>query len=152
MYVVRFNPMRELMQMQDRLTSLLEDGLGTVSATSLLPATDMYEEDGRFVIEASLPGFKEEEIEVNVNNGGLEIKAQHDERSEEKDKDRKFLIRELTSGSFYRYVNLPAGANVDEAQAKFADGVLKVVVPLDQPKSRRLSLSSGQGESHRTLS
>lgn len=141
MMMVRFSPLRELMQIQDRLTNLLDEDI-TTSIGSSAPATDMYEEDGKFIVEASLPNFKEEEIEINLTDSGLEIKAEHNEEKEKK--NRKYLIREMSSGSFYRYVNLPADANIDEAKAEFNENILRVAVPIkEQPKAKRLTLTAG---------
>lgn len=141
MMMVRFSPLRELMQIQDRLTNLLDEDI-TTSIGSSAPATDMYEEDGKFIVEASLPNFKEEEIEINLTDSGLEIKAEHSEEKEKK--NRKYLIREMSGGSFYRYVNLPADANIDEAKAEFNENILRVAVPIkEQPKAKRLTLTAG---------
>jgi HSP20 family protein len=126
---LNWDPFYELIQMQDRTDRLLQEGFGR-RATAQLPAVDVFEENGRLITEVSLPNFDTKDVEVNLSNEGLEIKAQ---QTKEKDiKNRKYLMHETTTGSFYRYINMPAGARTDEAKASFDNGVLRVDVPIEQ--------------------
>jgi len=99
-----------------------------------VPTTDVYTDDTQLVVEAHLPNFNENDIDVHIENGALVIQAEKHEREE--DKKKKYVIRE-SSSSFYRRILLPDRANADNIEAHLNDGVLKVVValaPLPQPK------------------
>ncbi|MGP5165567.1 Hsp20/alpha crystallin family protein [Arthrobacter rhombi] len=91
------------------------------------PIIDVYTDDGKaLVLEAHLPNFSEKEIEVSVHRGALVIQAERHGKQE--DETKRFVVRE--SNSFYRSIELPEQANVKQATAEFADGVLRVAVPL----------------------
>jgi HSP20 family protein len=139
-----WDPFYEMVQLQDRTNRLLREGLGrsTIKDTQL-PAVDVYEEGDKLVVEAALPNFDKKDIEANLSNNGLEIKAQH--TAEREDKKRSYLVRETTGSSFYRYINLPAGALTDQAKADFENGVLRVEVPLEhQAEPKKLEISENQ--------
>ncbi len=89
---------------------------------------DVAERDGKLVVEASLPGYKKDEIEVQVHDGTLMIKAERKQETEEQ--DGKFYRRERSWGAVSRTVALPA--DVDEAvvDAELKNGVLTVSLPL----------------------
>ena len=126
-----WDPFGELIQMQDRTDRLLREGFGATNMMRLeMPAIDVYEQDNKLIVEASLPNFDEKDIEVNLSDGGLEIKAEHSTESDTK--ERKYILHETTSGAFYRYINLPAGANVDDAKAIFENGMLRIDVPMEK--------------------
>jgi HSP20 family protein len=114
--------------------------LSTVAQPALTtPVADVYTEDGVLHVEAHLPNFKKEEINVDVHEGALEISAQHAEKDEDK-KNRKYVLRE-SSTSFYRRVGLPKNVDGAKVKADFNDGVLKVSVPFkDLPKPKRVAI------------
>ncbi|MFN8639305.1 MAG: Hsp20/alpha crystallin family protein [Dehalococcoidia bacterium] len=98
-------------------------------------ALDVLEKDGKVVVKASLPGFTKEEIDVQVHEGVLYIKAEHNEEHEEK--DAKFYRRERRYGAVSRRVALPANVASAEVDAELKDGVLTMTLPLPeraQPK------------------
>lgn len=88
--------------------------------------TDIVEKDDAYILEAELPGFSKEEIEVNINDDYMTIQATHrEESSEEKD---NYVRRERKYGSFSRSFNLD-GINADDISAKYEDGILKIDLP-----------------------
>ena len=90
---------------------------------------DIYERDGKTVVEASLPGFKREEIDVQLHEGVLSITAQHNE--EHGDSQRNYYRRERRFGHLTRRIPLPASVRDDHVNAQFKDGVLRI--ELDVP-------------------
>ncbi len=136
MAIVRWDPFAELNALHDQLNTIFNDNLSPMRNSQVAPVTDVYSEDNKqMTVEVHLPNFKEEEVDISVHDGSLEIKAEHHEK-EESNKKRQYLVRE-SSSSFYRRVALPKQSNEDEVKAHFEDGVLKVVVPfkeLPQPK------------------
>jgi HSP20 family protein len=90
----------------------------------------MYTEGGKLVAEVVLPDFKKDEIEVTVTKESLEIKAEHKEKEETINKDRRYLLRE-SNQSYWRRLSLPARAKTDEVKCTLKDGKLIVSMPLE---------------------
>jgi HSP20 family protein len=88
--------------------------------------TDISETDKEYLIEAELPGFAKENIEVNYQNGDLSISAKHDEITEEK--NDTYLRKERRTDHLMRtfvFENVDA----ENIKAEYKDGVLKVNLP-----------------------
>jgi len=91
------------------------------------PAVDVAETDKAYEISAELPGMDQKNVEVNVANGGITIRGEKKEETEEKKKD--YYVSERRYGSFERYFELPDGIDADRIEATFKNGVLKVTLP-----------------------
>jgi len=91
------------------------------------PAVDVSETEKAYEITAELPGIDQKNVEVNLANGGITIKGEKKEESEEKKKD--YYVTERRYGSFERYFDLPDGVDADKIEATFKNGVLKVTLP-----------------------
>lgn len=92
----------------------------------LLPAVDVAESEGAFVITAELPGTKPEDVTLELHDDVLTIGGEkRDERSGE-DEQRRWSER--VHGRFTRSFSLPANADPERVEAKFADGVLTIEV------------------------
>lgn len=90
-------------------------------------ALDVAEGDGEVIVRASLPGFKKEDIDIQIHNGVLFIKA---EWSEEKETEaERFYRRERRVGSLSRRIALPDVVSDADAHAEFHDGVLTLRIP-----------------------
>lgn len=87
---------------------------------------DIYEEDNNYVVEMDVPGFKKDEINIDVEKGYLTISASHDEEKDEKEKN--YIRKERIYGEAKRQFYV---GDIDEEsiKANFNDGVLKVIVP-----------------------
>ena len=95
--------------------------------------------DGRYVVRAEMPGVDPaKDIDITVRDGQLTIKA---ERSEKKDFNGR---SEFSYGSFVRTVSLPAGADEDNIEATYDQGILTVSVAISEPKpaERRVQVQS----------
>lgn len=139
--LTNWDPFRELDEMQQRMSRLF--GQALQGSQWLTPATDVYEENGKLVMETALPNFREDEVDVQVDRNRLEIKAEHHEDREHK--GRNYLRRESSQASYYRQFALPEDVEADSAQAKFDRGLLTITFDrkeLSQPK--RLQLGSGK--------
>ena len=105
-------------------------------------STDIRETENAYVLEADLPGFKKEDIHIDVSDNTLTISAERNSQSEEKDKDGSYLRRERSYGSFSRSFSLE-GVDEQGIKAGFTDGVLTLTMPKlvpQQPASRRLEI------------
>ena len=90
------------------------------------PKVDVKEEEGRYVVEADLPGISEKDLEVKVEDNLLTISSKKDE--EKKDKKKGYLVKERRSYSFTRSFVLPGDVDKDKIEARFKNGVLTLTV------------------------
>lgn len=141
--LMHWDPFRELDDMTERMNRLFSRSLsGAATGLPGLPATDIYEQDGKLTIETALPHFKDDEVDVQINQDRLEIKAEH--KADNEHKDRNYLRRESAQTSYYRQFMLPQDVDVDSADAKFENGVLRVTFDRKElPQPKRLQLTTG---------
>ena len=134
--LIRFDPFAEINALQRQFFG---DGLVGPTASLTAPLTDVYtDKKGDLVVEAHLPNFTHDDVNVEVENGCLVVQAERHEKEE--DKNKKYVVRE-SSTSFYRRIQLPERANADKIEAELKDGLLRVIVPLtplEQPKKIKL--------------
>ena len=114
-----------------RSLSDLESLWSRVPSWRSSPAVDIIEGEHGFEVTAELPGMDENNIEVQVANGGLKIKGEKKEQKEERKKD--YYLSERRYGSFERFFPLPEGVDADRIEASFKNGVLLSLFP----RSRR---------------
>jgi HSP20 family protein len=109
------------------------------------PTLDVYEEADNLVVEAQLPGFKPDDIDVHVERGVLTISGRTTAESEPQ--GRHYLLRERHVGQFSRSLQLPASYTADPSQASYEHGILRLVFPKsEQAKPRRIQLSTGTSQ------
>jgi HSP20 family protein len=100
--------------------------LGESGSESRLPL-DIAQGDGELIVRASMPGFGKDDIEVQIHEGLLTIKAAHtDDQASE---DERFYRRERRVGALSRRVALPGEVSDAEAHAELTDGVLTLRIP-----------------------
>jgi HSP20 family protein len=115
-----------------------------ISDEGTLPL-DVYEKDGKIVVEASLPGFQKDEIDVQVHEGVLYIKAQrsseHEESGDVNGNGGRYFRRERTWGSLSRRVALPATVDEKAVEAELKNGVLTLRIPLpEQTRPKQIEI------------
>jgi HSP20 family molecular chaperone IbpA len=96
---------------------------------------DIYEKGGNVHIDMDVPGFKKEDIKIDVEDGILTIEAEMNEEKDESDEERNYIRKERVSGSFKRQFNV-GDINEDEINAKFNNGVLKISFPKEEEKKQ----------------
>ena len=130
--VSAYNPFRDFEEMS---RSFWDDS--TVSAFR----TDITEKDGKYILEADLPGFKKEDISVDIDKDCLTISAEH--KSEENEEDaNSYIRRERYYGSYSRCFNVK-GIDTEAITAAYNDGVLTLTMPKKEPEipaARRLEI------------
>ena len=105
--------------------------LGNTNAN--LPAfrTDIRDLGDKFVLEAELPGFRKEDISLDVKEGILTITATHNDAQEKKD-DKTYFRRERRYGSFSRAFDI-SGIEESAISAQYDSGILTLTLPKQQP-------------------
>lgn len=96
---------------------------------------DLRETENEFIVEADLPGYNKENIEIRYEDNMLTISAKYDEVMEEK--GESFIQRERRRGNYSRSIAIPSNVKEDEIKASFNNGVLKVVLPKLEPSKPR---------------
>lgn len=135
-------PLYELGQIENRIRRMFEEPFEfTTAALTYTPPVEIREFDNEFIVTAELPGMKNEEIDIEFENGVLFIRGEKvEERQEEK---RNMLVWERQYGSFQRSFMLPNTIDQDKIKAEFMDGVLKIVLPKSESaKGRKISIAS----------
>ena len=94
-----------------------------------LMKTDVRELDGSYELDVDLPGFKKDEIKVELDNGYLSISAAKGLDKDEEKKDGKYIRRERYAGAMNRTFYVGDNLTQQDIQAKFEDGILKISVP-----------------------
>lgn len=129
--LIKYDPFAELTALQKQFFG--DDWLSPLKGVNI-PTTDVYTDGNTLIVEAHLPNFSQDDVDIHVENGALVIQAEKHEK--EQDKKKKYVVRE-SSSSFYRRIQLPDRADTDKIEAHLDDGVLKVAVtltPLAEPK------------------
>jgi HSP20 family protein len=147
MAVERWDPFREAVSLRDAMNALFQESFvrpsGSLSqggGPAALPL-DVSENENEFVVKASLPGVKPEDVQITIHGDTLTI--QSESKSEEEKKGERWHLRERRSGSFQRSIVLTTPVNSDKAQAQFEHGVLTLTLPKsEQAKPRQIKIGS----------
>lgn len=127
-----WDPFKDLIDLQKEINRLFETSFSRlpqrfVSEETFAPAIDLYEDENEYVVEAELPGLKQGEIKVSVEDDILSISG---EKKREKEVKEENLYRsERFYGKFERQIVLPQNADRENIKASYKDGVLKVIIP-----------------------
>ncbi len=147
MALVRWNPWSDLFSLHNQMDQLFQSSMTETGETRnggehfSLPV-DIRQSNEAYTIEASVPGFDPENVEVTFENGVLSIKGTSKEE-QEKSGDG-YVRRERRTGSVYRQIGLPSEVRADEISASFHNGVLIVTVPRAQKaQPKRIPVSTG---------
>ena len=143
--MVRWDPFREVLGLRsdiERLMGTLGGSARSNLPTRWAPSADVIERDDEIVITAELPGVKDEDVEITLDEGMLRIAGSR-ELGEEVDDERYHRI-ERSYGGFERTFPLPAGVDPDAITAGIAYGVLKVTIPKPTaPEPKRIAVNPG---------
>ena len=143
--LTRWEPMREMMTLREAMDRLFDDAftrpLNIRDGGWSSPAIDMYQTDDEVVVKAALPGFKADDVQINVTGDMLTIRGEL--KHEEENKDKAWHIREQRWGSFERSVALPTDVVADKAGADFANGILTITLPkAEEVKPKTISVKA----------
>ena len=114
----------------DMLDNFERNFFGSSSNTASSFRTDIRDAGDKFILEAELPGFKKEDIQLDLKDGILTISAQHSDENEEK--GSSYIRRERRYGSFSRSFDV-SGIQEDHITAAYNNGVLELTLPKAQP-------------------
>ena len=131
------DPFRDL----DRLAQQM---MGTATRPAAMPM-DAWREGDRFVIEFDLPGVSRETIDLDVERNVLTVRAERLPRNG----DWEMLTSERSRGMFSRQLVLGDNLDLERIRADYADGVLRLVVPVaERAKPRKIEVGLGGSQEH----
>ena len=99
-----------------------------------LMKTDVRETEGSYELDVDLPGFKKEEVNVELNNGYLTIEAAKSLDKDDTDKQGRYIRQERYAGSMSRSFYVCEGLEPKDIRAKFENGILQLSIPKSAPK------------------
>ncbi|HVA21846.1 MAG TPA: Hsp20/alpha crystallin family protein [Candidatus Micrarchaeia archaeon] len=132
MMVSRWSPWSDLFDTQGHLDQLRGDAHTRSVMPDLVHALplDIRQTDDAFLIEASVPGFRPEDVELTLDENVLLVRAVRPAQDDAM--AGTYIQRERRLGSVQRHVSLPAQVRAEDISAGFADGVLTITVPRAQ--------------------
>jgi HSP20 family protein len=105
-------------------------------------AVDVREDADHVYVDAELPGFRKEDVDITLENSTLTIQAQRKEDKKEGEKGGDWLLRERRYSQFLRSFTLPPTVDDQTVQAKLTDGVLTVTLnKREETKPRKVQVS-----------
>ena len=122
-------PMRDFVSLRDALDKLFEDSFikpPIMNGGSTFPI-DLYETPETYVLKASLPGVKAEDLSIDATSEIVVIKGEY--KTDVEVKEDAYLRKERRSGMFHRAFELPLSVDPARVEASFKDGVLTLTLP-----------------------
>jgi len=152
--MTRFVPFRSALNdvavLQNRLNSIFSDfarpegGQETLAAGNFIPAVDVYEDEHRISLKLEVPGVKQEDLDVRVENQTLTVKGERKFEAEEKEENFHRIERRF--GSFVRSFSLPVSVDTASIAAKYENGVLAIqLTKKEAAKPKQVKIEIGNG-------
>ena len=145
MAIIKIDPLREFVGMQDRLNRLFGNVYLRDEDTGFrggwVPSVDIFEtEKHDLVLRAELPGMSREDVEVTVENGTIVIKGE--KKFDPAVKEEHYRRIERAYGTFHRSFTLPNTVDASKVSAEYKNGVLTVTLPFrEEAKPRTISVA-----------
>lgn len=124
--------MKFLPAFSDMFDDLFSDPFSYSSVDTM--RTDIVEKDGQYLMNMELPGYKKEDIQMQLKDGYLIINAVKNVNNEEKDEEGYVIRRERYSGSCNRSFYVGDSIKEEDVKASFDNGELKITIPKDTVK------------------
>lgn len=134
MALLRWDPFRDLLSLQDRMNRIFEESLprnkvfeGSLTTGVWSPAVDIYETEKAIILKVELPGLSKDDISIEIKDDNLTLRG---ERKFEKDiREENYHRIERSYGTFSRSFSLPKTINKNKVDATFKDGILEITIP-----------------------
>jgi HSP20 family protein len=104
-----------------------DNGSSLFNRMLTVPAVNIVENKNEYVVSMSVPGFKKEDFKIDVESNMLTISSEKEVSKEEK--ESKFTRKEYSYSSFSRSFTIPDEVNPEKIEAKYEDGILKLILP-----------------------
>ncbi len=148
MPIMRFSPINDLLQLQDRMNRILGDLLPSsprheeLFSEAWVPAVDIFENKNELVLKADLPEIEGKDVTIKVEDNVLTLSGERKMSSEVKQENYHRVERAY--GSFARSFTLPHTVDREKIKAGFKDGVLTVILPKrEENKPKEIKIEVG---------
>ena len=146
MSIVRYDPFRDLRTLQEEVNRLFSTNLTRsfgdegIARGAWAPSVDIYENKDQIVLEAELPGMKQEDFDLSIENNVITLRGER--KFEKTDETDNYHRVERSYGAFTRSFTLPQTVSAEGASAEYNNGVLRVTLPKrEETKSRRIQVT-----------
>jgi HSP20 family protein len=145
MVMQRWDPVRELRQMDETMNRLWRGYGGTPSGTEDWNISlDVVQRPDEIVVKASIPGIKPEAVDLAIEDNILTLRT--DRKPDFEDDKSVYLVQERPTGSFYRALRLPETVDANKVQSTYENGVLTIVLPkAEEKKKKQIKIQIGSG-------
>lgn len=145
-----WSPWREMMSMRSNVDKFFDEPYRQTSSEVMFhPAVSIRETKNELVIEADVPGIKDEDINVEIEDDKVILSGERKHKEETKNED--YYHMESSYGSFSRVIALPAYVDADRAQAEVKDGILEVKIPkIEKPSAKKIIVKSSKPKEAKT--
>ncbi len=151
MAIVRWDPFRDLMNLQDEVNRLFRRSFfrgaepASETVATWAPAIDMYETDEKLTVEVELPGLEAKDVEISLEDDVLRIRGERRFSSEVKEENYHRIERAY--GMFERSIPLPRKVDEEKVSATVSDGVLKIEMPkVEEAKPKKIPIKVEGGK------
>ncbi|OGD23162.1 MAG: molecular chaperone [Candidatus Aminicenantes bacterium RBG_13_59_9] len=132
MAIIRWDPFRDMMTLREKMNRLFEDQFAGREDKDIVqgtwtPSVDIFENESELVLTAELPGVKEDDLEIKVEDNTLSISGER--KFEKETKEENYHRIERSYGSFYRSFTLPNFIDHEKIKAEHDNGLLRVTMP-----------------------
>ena len=129
--LTRFEPIREMAALQDRMSRLWSEQFNSLSgdelnAGSFVPPVDVYEDEHGIQLKMEVPGINEKDIDIRLENNVLTVTGER--KLEKEEKQENFHRVERRYGTFSRSFTLPNTVDNDSVVASYEKGLLKITL------------------------
>lgn len=141
------SPLQDVAVLQNRLNSIFNDFArpdsgDEVTAGNFIPAVDIYEDAQKLVLKLEVPGIKQDDLQIHVENLTLSVKGER--RFESNEKEENFHRIERRYGSFMRNFTLPQTVDTNAIEANYDAGVLSISLPKKaESKPKQVKIAVG---------
>lgn len=136
-----WSPWREMMSLRETMDRFFDEPAWTKGSSVFYPSIGIRETPSELVIEADLPGVKEDDLDIEVEDNQLIIKGERKHSEEKKREDYYHL--ESSYGAFSRVVTLPANVDSTKTEAQFDNGILEISIPkIEERKPKKISVKA----------
>jgi HSP20 family protein len=151
MAITRWETYRDVVALQNRMNSLFQDFSRNsgenelVTAVGFVPPVDIYEDEHKLVLKLEIPGIRQEDLDVRMENTTLSVRGERSFESE--GKEENFHRVERRYGSFYRAFTVPNTVDPQSIKAEYDAGVLRLELQKRaESKPRQIKVSVGSAK------
>jgi len=158
MSITRWDPFREVASLQNRMNSLFQDFSRNqggendpLAAASFVPPVDVYEDEHKIALKLEVPGMKQQDLDVRIENNLLTVRGER--KFEKEEKEENFHRIERRYGTFYRAFTLPTTIDTANVKASYDSGILKLELAKKaeaKPKQIKIEVN-GSAPENRTV-